>query len=87
MCGIWLQSRHRYGKQNQGLPLPDTAHLPHLSHELATDADNNDLASNIHPVAILNRLWLSGLGASHIPIGSGIAYRKDFSSLKLDNLQ
>jgi len=69
VCGIGLQSRHRYGKQNPGLPLPDTAHLPHLSHELATDAIVR-IWPHIDPVAILNRLWPSGLGASHVPIAA-----------------
>ena len=67
-------------------PLPDTAHLRHFSHELATDAIAR-IWPHIDPVVILNCLWSIGLSASHIPIGSGIAHREDFYSLKLDSLQ
>ena len=60
--------------------------MPHLIHELATDAIVR-IWPHIDPVVILNCLWPIGLSASHIPIGSGIAYREDFYSLKLDSLQ
>ena len=49
--------------------LPDTAHLPHPSHDLSTDAIVR-IWLHIDPVTILNRLWTSGLSASHIPIAA-----------------
>ena len=58
-------------------PLPDTAHLPHFSHELATDAIAR-IWPHIDLAVILNCLW---------SIGLRIAYREDFYSLKLDSLQ